>query len=436
MSTRYKSWAYTPPTKQSGTSPLWTSDIVYEDNTLHLPFGNGRSYGDSCLVSSGILLDSQHLNHIIEFDSQSGTITCESGITFEEIINVVANDGWFLPVTPGTRFVTVGGAVANDVHGKNHHRRGTFGCHIIELEILRSDGTRIVCSPSENTELFCATIGGLGLTGFILWAKFSLIPIQSSLMTVDSMPFRNLEEFYEISRTKHDDYEYSVAWLDCSAKGQNFGRGIYFGGNHSAVKLAEHTKRFQLPKPTLTVPFNLPSATLNSLFVSAFNTLYFHKNKRVGLQNSTPMSQYFYPLDNISHWYRIYGKKGFFQYQFVVPIDCTDHLAKILAIITNTKSASFLAVLKEFGSIPSPGLLSFPKPGYCLALDFPNKGPKTEQMIESLDHIVRDAGGSVYPAKDRLMSSDAFKQYYPNYEAFTELLDPGMSSDFWKRVNP
>ena len=435
METRYKSWGYTPPEKQLAITPSWASEITGGSTVPQLPFGNGRSYGDSCLISNGTVLDSRSMNHILNFDISAGTLTCESGVTFSEIVNLCADKGWFLPVTPGTHFVSVGGAIANDVHGKNHHRRGTFGCHVLEMEIHRTDGARVLCSAVNNPDLFNATIGGLGLTGMIIWAKFSLIPIASNKMIVESLPFRNLEEFYEISQSDANDYEYSVAWLDCSATGGNFGRGIYFRGNHSDLPSPKPGHNFRLPKPKLSVPFALPTATLNPYFVSSFNTLYFHRHKNGGVRPDTPMGGFFYPLDGINHWNRIYGKNGFFQYQFVVPTECTEALKTILEIITQSRSGSFLAVLKEFGNMKSPGLLSFPKPGYCLALDFPNKGRRTLELIESLDIIVRDVGGSVYPAKDRMMSAESFRQYYPNYTLFTQMIDPGMSSDFWKRVS-
>jgi len=434
MSSRYKSWGYAPEIPQAGVAPAWQSQVVFEEGESYLPFGNGRSYGDTCLNSSGLVLDGQHQNHILEFDTEAGIITCEAGMTFAELIDVCVRRGWFLPVSPGTRFVTLGGAIANDVHGKNHHKRGTFGCHVIEMEILRTDGSRIICSSSENTELFNATIGGMGLTGFISWAKFSLLPVKSGLMSVETLPFNSLDEFYEISHATKEAYEYTVAWLDCTASGEKFGRGIFYSANHNASQTTD-IETFKLTKPGLSIPFNFPSSLLNPVFVKTFNALYFQKHKRSARFSNAPMGSYFYPLDNLRNWYRIYGRRGFFQYQFVVPLNARHHLSSILEVITRSGSASFLAVLKEFGSITSPGYLSFPRPGYCLALDFPNKGNKTEELIASLDLIVRRAGGAVYPAKDRLMSAESFRQYYPNNREFSHMIDPGMSSDFWRRVS-
>lgn len=434
MRKQYKSWGYTPKVEQLGVAPAWSSSISFEEEQTYLPFGRGRSYGDSCLNTDGLLLDGRHQNHIIDFDVENGTVTCEAGVSFAELIDVIVRKGWFLPVSPGTRFVTVGGAIANDVHGKNHHKRGTFGCHVIEMEILRTSGDRVCCSKTENVDLFKATIGGLGLTGYISWAKFSLISVQSGLMDVQSIPFANLEEFYEISREKKEAFEYSVAWLDCAARGSSFGRGIFYGADHSLSDSGD-IERFKLTKPGLSIPCNFPSSLLNPVFVKTFNSIYFQRHSAASGNSVSELGKYFYPLDNLRNWYRIYGSRGFFQYQFVVPLDCQDHLRSILEIITDTRSASFLAVLKEFGAEKSPGLLSFPKPGYCLALDFPNKGEETERLIESIDNIVRKAGGAVYPAKDRLMSAESFKQYFPKHREFSNMIDPGMSSDFWRRVS-
>jgi len=253
-------------------------------------------------------------------------------------------------------------------------------------------------------------------------------------MNVETMPFRNLDEFYEFSSATKDAYEYSVAWLDCAAGGRDFGRGIFYGANHTESVSAD-IEQFRLAGPGLSIPCNFPSMLLSPVIVKSFNTLYFQKQRRAVRTSTAPLGSYFYPLDNLDNWNRIYGRRGFFQYQFVVPLNSKHHLRAILEIITKSRSASFLAVLKEFGSFASPGLLSFPKPGFCLALDFPDKGRKTEELIASLDRIVAEAGGSVYPAKDRLMSAESFKRYYPKHAEFSRLIDPGMSSDFWRRVS-
>ena len=434
MSTNYRSWGYIPTPPQNGQVPAWRHMVELPANGKGLPYGNGRSYGDSCLNSSGTVIDSRALDNFIKFDHSNGLVTCEAGVQFADVIKTCVPKGWFLPVTPGTRFVTVGGAIANDVHGKNHHVRGTFGKHVVRFELLRSDGSRLICSNDENSDLFNATIGGLGLTGFITWAEFHMIPIGSDRIDVSSRSFANLDEFYELSKLEQDSYEYSVAWLDCSTTGKGFGRGIFLGGDHHGKHSPSQEITLELPEPKLSIPFSLPRRTLNSYSVRAFNMLYFHKNKRSAEHSLSSLHKYFYPLDSIYNWNRIYGKKGFYQYQFCVPTNEKDGLEAILKLITQSGSASFLAVLKEFGDVASPGLLSFPMPGYCLALDFPDGGSSTVKLLNTIDQIVREANGRVYPAKDRLMSAESFRQYFPKYSQFDQFIDPGMSSDFWRRV--
>jgi FAD/FMN-containing dehydrogenase len=388
------------------------------------------------LNSDGTLIDSKHLDKFISFDRTNGVIACEAGVKFSDIIKVCVPKGWFLPVTPGTRFVTLGGAIANDVHGKNHHVRGTFGRHVVRLGLQRSDGTHKVCSLIENADLFRATIGGLGLTGFIVWAEIQLLPVSSDRINLWTKSFASLEEFYEISARTKNEFEYTVAWLDCSSTGKGFGRGIFLGGDHQNLQRDRNEISLELPDPKFSIPFNLPGRTLNALTVKAFNTLYYHKNKHAPTRSLVGLDKYFYPLDGIYEWNRIYGKKGFYQYQFCIPTSRKSEMKAILGLITRSGCASFLAVLKEFGDVSSPGLLSFPMPGYCLALDFPDNGTVTVQLIANIDKIVRESGGRAYPAKDRLMSSESFREFYPNFAEFKPLMDTGMSSDFWRRVMP
>lgn len=435
MPTPYKSWGYTPKEKQAGFAPTWRHQLDLQGNTSSLPFGNGRSYGDSCLNSLGRVIDTRNLNHFIDFDQQNGLLTCESGVKFSDIIRVCGPKGWFLPVTPGTRFVTVGGAIANDVHGKNHHVSGTFGKHVVQFELKRSDGSNTLCSADQNNDLFKSTIGGLGLTGLISWAQFQLIPISSDKIDVWSVSFNGLEEFYELSATHSQAYDYSVAWLDCSATGNAFGRGIFLAGNHHQAPQANEKIPLNLPDPSLSVPIHFPALTLNKYTVRAFNALYYRRHKREK-HFQDDLHKYFYPLDNIYGWNKIYGRKGFYQYQFCVPTDRKQDLESILSIIAREGAASFLAVLKEFGDVSSPGMLSFPMPGYCLALDFPDHGQSTVTLLAKINTIVQEAGGRVYPAKDRLMDAQSFQTYYPAYTNFKQFIDPGMSSDFWRRVMP
>ncbi len=428
----YRSWAYTPTDSQAATQPAWRSTDLPDEGSL-LPYGNGRSYGDSCLNSAGLVIDARSLDHVIDFDRNTGRIRCESGLLFETLHSITLPAGWFVPVTPGTAYITVGGALANDVHGKNHHRDGCFGNHVLAFELCRSDGTRVVCSPDSNQQLFSATIGGLGLTGFVTWVEFQLQAINSPVMDVNTRVFYGLEQFMALSAESHDSHQYSVAWLDCVASGKNFGRGIFIQANHSEQST---TPKSNARSGGLAVPIDFPGWALNSVTVRAFNELYFHKHRLMSLGNSTQTHQsYFYPLDSLRHWNRIYGRQGFYQYQFVVPTANTEALTEVLQRIVHSGQGSFLAVLKLFGSRKSPGLMSFPKEGPCLALDFPNKGKKTLELLDELDAIVMSAQGCVYPAKDNRMSNLAFKQYFPQMSEFTQHIDPAFSSDFWRRVS-
>jgi FAD/FMN-containing dehydrogenase len=354
----------------------------------------------------------------------------EAGVSLAEILRIFIPRGWFLPVSPGTKFVTIGGAVANDIHGKNHHRAGTFGRHVTQLGLVRSSGESLICSPSTNPELFRATIGGLGLTGLIVWVEIRLIKITSPFLNTQSIKFANLDEFMAISHETDSLFDYSVAWVDCLADGSSMGRGIFMAGNFSPPSSARPPRSF-----SLSVPCSAPNWVLNSFVMRAFNILYYnHQRSKVvdALQYYEP---FFYPLDAILHWNRIYGTRGFFQYQLVVPFqDGSAALKEIFARISRSGRASFLAVLKTFGEVESPGLLSFPRRGVTLALDFPNQGAPTYALMDELDRIVLQAGGALYPAKDARMSLEMFERSFPRLAEFQRWVDPNFSSSFWRRV--
>ena len=396
-----------------------------------LPYGYGRSYGDSCLSKDSLLLSTSNYSNLISFNEEEGIIRAQAGISLDNILRIIIPKGWFLPVTPGTKYVSLGGAIANDVHGKNHHKQGTFGSHILKFLLLRSDGV-FECSPTENQELFNATISGLGLTGLILWADLKLTKIKSHLIDSTTIKIHSLDDFLKFSEKYDKDFESSVSWIDCLAKGKNLGRGLFMLGNHAK----EHTKEYN-PKggnPILTIPFNFPNFTLNSLSIKMFNFLYYHKQIPEVSNKKVHFDSFYYPLDILSKWNRIYGNRGFYQYQFVIPEDKIDTLVKILEKIAASNMASFLAVLKKFGTISSPGLLSFPSPGYTLALDFPNYGKKLLDLFRSLDDMVLEANGKLYPAKDACMSSTMFKTMYPKFQEFEKYIDPKFRSSFCERV--
>jgi len=434
---RYESWGRFPRATHAAVVPVaWRSESPpFADlDTSVLPFAYGRSYGDSCLNDGGVLLDVAPLRRFIAFDDASGTLRCEAGVTVAEILDLVVPRGWFPPVVPGTKWVSVGGAIANDIHGKNHHVAGTFGCHVTCFELLRSSGERVFCSPEENAGLFQATIGGLGLTGVILWAEIRLKQIPGASIAMERIRFRRLEEFLELSASD-SDHEYTVAWVDCLARRNRLGRGIFMRGDHATAGKPTTLRPATAPS-RLRVPFDLPSVLLNPLTVSAVNAVYYWSHLRATTGRVIPYDPFFFPLDGIGDWNRMYGRRGFLHYQCVVP-DEGDRgpIRTILERISRAREASFLAALKRFGSVPSPGLLSFPRPGITLALDFRYRGPRTLRFLDDLDEVVRAAGGAVYPAKDARMSPDSFRRYFPAWEAFAAYVDPQFSSSFWRRVH-
>lgn len=434
-SNSYESWGRFPKTQQTIVPLHWRSEDLHFLGYPHplLPFGQGRSYGDSCLNDGGILLTTSGLNRFIAFDENTGILRCESGVTLATILEYFVPKGWFLPVTPGTKFVSVGGAIANDIHGKNHHRDGTFGRHVLRFELLRSDKEHFLCSPVENTDLFRATIGGLGLTGLITWAEIQLKPIQSAFIEMESIRFDCLDDFFKISSQSDRDFEYTVAWIDCLAKGDSLGRGIFMRGNHEKTETSHDLKAASPSR--ITIPCEAPNFLLNNLSIRLFNQFYYCHQQETVVKKRIHFDPFFYPLDSVGHWNRLYGKRGLLQYQCVVP-DSPDHepTRKLLRLIAESGNASFLTVLKTFGDLPSPGMLSFPKKGVTLALDFPMTGKKILNFLERLDHIVREYGGSVYPAKDARMSAQSFQSFYPNWKEFAKYLDPKFSSSFWRRV--
>lgn len=395
-----------------------------------LAFGKAKSYGDSCLISDGSAIDCSGLNHIISFDEYNGILKCEAGFTLAEALDFLVPRGWFLPVTPGTKFITVAGALANDVHGKNHHVAGTFGCHITQFNLNRSDGNYYTCSPNKNVELFNATIGGLGLTGIITWVEFKCLKINNPFIDVESIKFNNIDKFFELNVESEKQFDYTVSWIDCTTKGSNMGKGLYMRGNHNKT-LSNPAK--QLPEKSL--PFPLDAPFINKLSVKAFNFLYYNKQLSKKTKSIVHYNPFFYPLDAVDGWQKAYGKNGFLQYQFVIPFDNDRRvLREIMKVIVDSGLSSFLTVLKSFGSIKSPGLLSFPAPGITMAIDFRNYGETNLRELTKLDNIVRDAGGRLYPAKDSRMQGSDFKTFYPNLDEFTKFIDPKFTSDFWVRM--
>ncbi|RON48648.1 FAD-binding oxidoreductase [Pseudomonas frederiksbergensis] len=435
-SSRLASWGQYPAAQQAGHPCYWRGDLRHHLQTLvnehgtTLPFGNGRSYGDSCLASSAHVLHLRPLNRLIEANWQTGQICAEAGVTLGEILQVSIPHGWFLEVTPGTRHVTLGGALANDVHGKNHHRRGTFAHSVLSFGLHRSTQPPMTCSPSENPQWFAATMGGLGLTGIISWVSIRLRRIQSSRVETVRVRFDHLREFFALSAELDPLHEYSVAWIDCLAKGRQRGRGVFTVGEHS-----ENGPLQVAPTRSLSLPIRPPVSLINRLSVNLFNRSYWAMQPATRVHQIVPYSPFFYPLDGIEHWNRAYGRKGFQQFQCVLPETTAENaLAQLLNAIAHSGTGSFLAVLKRCGDLTSPGLLSFPMPGTSLALDFPQNTALTNTLLPRLDAIVREAGGRLYPAKDAHMSGRDFRQAYPAWEQVEALRDPALMSRFWQRV--
>ncbi|MCV0397913.1 MAG: FAD-binding oxidoreductase [Rhizobiaceae bacterium] len=396
-----------------------------------LAYGNGRSYGDSCLNDAGMLADMRGMDRILGFDPATGIIEVEAGVMLWDLVARAAVHGYFPPVLPGTRFVTVGGAIANDVHGKNHHRRGTFGCHVEELVLLRSDGRRLTCSATDNPELFSATIGGMGLTGLILSAKLKLMPVGSAGIVQTVRPFPALDAYLDMAEQADADNEYAVAWIDQLATGRKAGRGLLITGNHAeggpVQALGANTR--------LSVPFQPPVTVLGRPFLTIFNEAYFQAKRRQATPRTVGPLGFFFPLDGARHWNRLYGPDGLFQHQSVISFETArTALPALLEATREAGQASFLTVLKRFGRVASPGLLSFPRPGYTLTLDFPNRGRATLDLLARLDRITVDAGGAVNPYKDARMNAATFEASFPHWRRLERLRDPAFLSDFWRRT--
>jgi decaprenylphospho-beta-D-ribofuranose 2-oxidase len=382
--------------------------------------GNGRCYGDASLAKNTI--STLKYDKILSFDIEKGILECQSGLTLDKILEVIVPKGWFLPVTPGTKFITVGGAIASDVHGKNHHVDGCFSHHVLEMDVLLASGETVTCSANQNSDLFWSTCGGMGLTGIIIRTKFDLKKIETSYIKQKQIKAQNLEEVIQLFE-EYKHYTYSVAWIDCLKKGKHFGRSILMLGEHAKIEDLDEKKKkdpLGLPKKKqITFPFTLPSFVLNQFTVKAFNFLFYGKNLKTEINNIVSYEPFFYPLDAILHWNRGYGKKGFVQYQFVLPLESKQGLIDIIHKISVKGIGSFLAVLKVFGK--QDDLISFPKEGYTLALDIPIRKGLFE-FLDELDKIVLSYGGRLYLSKDARMKSEIFWKSYSNAQKFSELV--------------
>lgn len=430
--TAYASWGRYPKAQARQIVRLRSTDDPPDLSRLETPLlshGCGRSYGDVCLNDGGTLLDTLGLARVLRFDEATGEVECETGVTLAALIHRFLPRGWLPPVLPGTQWVTVGGAIANDIHGKNHHLAGSFGRGIRSIRLLRSDGS-LETTSGPDAPLQRATVGGLGLTGLMLSATIQLRRVPSAWMRVERQSFATLEEWLALSSEWDRTHEYTVAWVDCLARGPVLGRGILFGGDHAdrAGPPARERRR-------LRVPLDAPGWLLNRFAVRVFNALYYRRHRRSQPVELLPLERFFFPLDAIADWNRLYGRRGLLQYQCVVPADSAPGvLRELLHTVARSGRASLLAVLKRFGDLPQPGLLSFSRPGVTLAMDFPFEGPATMTLLDELDRITLSGGGAIYPAKDARMSPATFERSFPTLEEFRRLKDPAFSSSFWRRV--
>ena len=408
--------------------PSRVKSLVCHGTHPGVAHGMGRSYGDVCLNPEGTLWVTTGLDHFIAFDDSTGRLVCESGVLLRDIQRLVIPRGWILPVTPGTQLVTVGGAIANDVHGKNHHVLGSFGDHVQNLTLIRTDGAVIQCGPHEQADWFAATVGGLGLTGVITQAEIQLRRVAGPWLDTETVPFANLDEFFQLADDSEANWEHTVSWIDCITGGG--GRGLFMRGNPTNVG--------ERPAPqgrNLIMPMVPPVSLVNRLSLRPFNMAYYHLKKWQAGRAISHYEPFLYPLDNLLEWNRMYGPKGFFQYQCVVPRKVgQDAVQAMLKEIARSGDGSFLAVLKTFGNRQPVGMLSFPQPGVTLALDFPNHGKRTHKLFGRLDAIVREAKGRLYPAKDARMPRELFEAGYPRLAEFMKYRDPGISSGLSRRL--
>lgn len=397
-----------------------------------LGVGLGRSYGDSGLNEGGAVIDMTALDRVIAFDPQTGIIRAEAGLSLSDLLRIVVPHGWFLPTTPGTRFVTLAGAVANDVHGKNHHAAATFGAAVRRLCLQTSTAGALEISPAGNSDLFRATVAGLGLTGLIAWVEVQLVRIPGAYLGAENVAFTGYAEFAAIARESAASHEHTVAWIDCTTgEDGRSTRGLFSRANW----LPDGLYHVHDDRTRAAVPFQMPGFTLNPLSLKAFNTLYYHAGRLKQGRQRVHYAPFFYPLDAVRNWNRVYGGAGFYQYQCVVPPTAADvAIPAMLGEIARSGQGSCLAVLKTFGDKPSPGLLSFPMEGVTLALDFPNRKARTHKLFERLDAIVAEAEGRLYPAKDGRMPQALFRAGYPELERFSTHIDPQFRSDFWRRM--
>lgn len=398
-----------------------------------IAYGGGRSYGDAPLNDGGDVIMTGRLDRILSADWQTGELACEPGVTFGDLMRVTLAHGYAVPVSPGTGFATIGGGVANDVHGKNHDRDGSLGDHVQWIDLMLPSGERKRVTPENEPELFAATVGGIGLTGIMQAVGLKLRKVTSNAVRLSERRARDLDEFLAMQEEARDRHTYTVGWIDATARGRSLGRGILETADDARESLGESSKRRR------RMPVEMPGFALNRLSVGLFNALYYRRIPQGGRERCVPLNEFLYPLDAIEDWNRLYGKRGFYQFQCVLPdTDSPTGLRKLMEAISSAGTGSFLAVLKSMGR-EGKGYLSFPMRGYTLALDFPAR-PAVIELLASLERITLDHGGRIYLAKDAAMSPESFAAMYPKLDKFRAVLnrvdpDRHMDSDMARRLN-
>jgi decaprenylphospho-beta-D-ribofuranose 2-oxidase len=404
--------------------------------------GLGRSYGDAAQNAGGLVVEFGHTSDHIVLDRESSTVTVSAGVSLDVLMRALIPHGFFVPVTPGTRFVSVGGAIAADIHGKNHHVDGSFGSSVLSLDLVDGAGDLHRLDPVTTPREFWATVGGMGLTGVIVAATMRMRPVETSRMTVDTERAANLDELLTIMAETDDRYTYSVAWIDLLTRGRAMGRSVLTRGEHAHVdELSPRQRRRALefdPGQLVAAPDLIPTSLIGPLSIRAFNEVWFRKAPRIRRGQITSLSGFFHPLDGVGSWNRLYGPRGFVQYQFVVPFGAEGVLREAVDRITSAGHASFLAVLKRFGP-GNEGLLSFPIPGWTLALDLP-AAQSLAPLLDDLDELVAAAGGRVYLAKDSRARPETIAAMYPRLDEFKSVrdeMDPDhrFTSDLARRLN-
>lgn len=417
------SWARYPLSSATTVQQFISTDQLPQgqEGTL-LPYGSGLSYGDVCQNDGGVLVQTGCMRRFLQWDPKTGVLRCESGVRLVDILNFTIPQGWILPVIPGTSQVTVGGAIANDVHGKNQATCGTFARTVLQLELLRSSGERLQLSSQQVQPLFFATLGGLGMTGLITWADLQLRRVPSPWLQTSHERYDTASDLFQALQQSIGKHEYAVAWIDCLNEA-HFGRGILSVANHA------ESANSSVPRvSSVTLPVSPPCNVLSPMLMRLFNAQKYWRGGHS--QQLEPYHSYYFPLDAITNWNVLYGPKGFLQYQCVIPANAAE---RFMQLLRQAPVRPYLTVLKVYAEAPSPALLSFPQPGLCFACDFPYSAA-AKQLFSSLDEFVVDCGGRVYLAKDACVSATIAKRMYPTWEALAAHRDPQFSSNLWRRL--